>query len=179
MLHMDVPRSVPTRGSRSDHRCFNEGFQVALANYLRRRGATYSVRVPVPVDLQPVVGKTEIVKALGRVRDPADAKRKGPAAAQEIHDWFDQLRGSLLLRTATRVGAEVQHVTIATPSKSAADGKRQVAHSETEGDEWDLEEACDKFIAAHAEAAWTAKTEVRQPAPPWTCSSTGRGLERP
>jgi hypothetical protein len=92
-----------------------EGFQVALANYLRRRGATYSVRVPVPKDLQTVVGKTEIVKALGRVRDPADAKRKGPAAAQEIFAWFDQLRGSPLLRAATRVGAEVHPVEISMP----------------------------------------------------------------
>jgi hypothetical protein len=153
---------------------------VALANYLRRRGATYSVRVPVPVDLQAVVGKREIVKALGKIRDPVEAKRKGPAAAQEIFTWFDQLRGSPLLRAATRVGAEVHQVEISMPATHAANGKRQAAHSETEGEGWSLEEACEKFIAAHAKDAWTAKTEVRQrSAPPWTCSSTGWGLEWP
>jgi hypothetical protein len=136
---------------------------VALANYLRRRGATYSVRVPVPKDLQTVVGKTEIVKALGKIRDPLEAKRKGPVAAQEILAWFDRPRGSSLLRAATRVVAEVHSVEISMPAETpAANGKRQATRSETEGDEWDLEEACDKFIAAHSKGAWTAKTEERQ-----------------
>jgi integrase len=132
---------------------------MALANYLRRRGAAYSVRVPVPKDLWEVIGKREIVKALGKVRDPTEAKRKGPAAAKEIHDWFDQLRGSLLLRAATRYGAAVHQAEIAMPATHAAvNGKRQGAVE----DEWSLEEACDKFITAHAKGAWTAKTEEQR-----------------
>jgi len=65
-----------------------------LANYLRRRGAAYSVRVPVPKDLWEQVGKREVVKALGKVRDPAEARRKAPAKVQEIHAWFDRLRAA-------------------------------------------------------------------------------------
>jgi hypothetical protein len=154
---------------------------MALANYLRRRGAAYSVRVPVPKDLWEVIGKREIVKALGKVRDPAEAKRKGPAKVQEIHDWFDQLRGAgPLLRVATRYGAEVHQVEIAVPltkpmpSTIAANGKRH----DTVSDGWSLEEACDKFIAAHAKGAWTAKTETQRPIER-DRSANGRGLQGP
>jgi Domain of unknown function (DUF6538) len=169
MLHLDAPSNVPTRGLS----------RMALANYLRRRGATYSVRVPVPKDLQTVVGKTEIVKALGGVRDPAEARRKGPAAAQEIHDWFDQLRSSPLLRFATRVGAEVQQVEIAMPAlPAAANRKRQ----EAVGAEWDLEEAAPASLQPTSMAPRTLPGH-RKPRPstdpPWTCSSAGRRLEWP
>jgi len=43
------------------------------------------------------------------------------------------------------------------PSTVAANGKR---HEAVNG-EWSLEEACDKFIAAHSNGAWTAKTETQ------------------
>lgn len=55
-----------------------------LASYLRRRGVTYSARVPAPKDLWEVIGKREIVKALGKVRDPAAAKRKVAEQVREI-----------------------------------------------------------------------------------------------
>ena len=136
---------------------------MALANYLRRRGAAYSVRVPVPKDLWEVIGKREIVKALGKVRDPAEAKRKGPAKVQEIHDWFDQLRGSPLLRAATRYGAEVHKVEISMPlTKPMPSLVGDRGRHDGVSDEWSLEEACDKFIAAHAKGAWTAKTETQR-----------------
>jgi hypothetical protein len=80
MRHLDVPIDDPLLGASN----------VPLANYLRRRGAAYSVRVPVPKDLWEQVGKREIVKALGKMRDPTEAKRKGPAAVQEIHAWSDR-----------------------------------------------------------------------------------------
>jgi integrase len=82
---------------------------VALANYLRRRGATYSVRVPVPQDLQDQVGKREIVKALGKVRDPAEAKRKGAERVQEIRAWFDRLRSGAKL-TSEMIERECQGI---------------------------------------------------------------------
>jgi site-specific recombinase XerD len=250
---------------------------VPLANYLRRRGAAYSVRVPVPKDLWEQVGKREIVKALGKVRDPAEAKRKGPAAVQEIHAWFDRLRNGAkltsemierecqdiardaleflkvmrlgrapqrsstddeyeddphirgldvafdnfvdairednfrpvtgqaaeivnrlgvsapkgspewneLCRALLRTHLEVYRVelerergdelaaaktplnpmladafglTKPMPSMIAANGKRNDGVS----DGWSLEEACDKFIAAHAKGAWTSKTETQR-----------------
>jgi integrase len=140
------------------------GIQMALANYLRRRGAAYSVRVPVPKDLWAVIGKREIVKALGRVRDPAEAKRKGPAKVQEIHDWFDQLRGGgPLLRAATRLGVVAQPVEIGMPlTKPVSSLVGDRGWHETAGGEWSLEEACEKFIAAHAKGAWTATTETQR-----------------
>jgi integrase len=76
-------------------------FRMPLANYLRRRGAAYSVRVPVPKDLWEQVGKREVVKALGKVRDPAEARRKAPAKVQEIHAWFDRLRSGAKLTSET------------------------------------------------------------------------------
>jgi integrase len=80
-----------------------------LANYLRRRGATYSVRVPVPKDLWEQVGKREVVKALGKVRDPAEARRKGPAKVQEIHALFDRLRSGAKL-TSEMIERECQDI---------------------------------------------------------------------
>jgi hypothetical protein len=82
---------------------------VALANYLRRRGATYSVRVPVPQDLWAQVGKREIVKALGKVRDPAEAKRKGAERVQEIRAWFERLRSGAKL-TSEMIERECQDI---------------------------------------------------------------------
>jgi hypothetical protein len=43
------------------------------------------------------------------------------------------------------------------PSPSRVDRARQ----ETVNGEWSLEEACDRFIAAHVNGAWTAKTETQ------------------
>jgi hypothetical protein len=43
------------------------------------------------------------------------------------------------------------------PSPSRADRARQ----ETVNGEWSLEEACDRFIAAHVNGAWTAETETQ------------------
>jgi hypothetical protein len=86
-----------------------EGFQVALANYLRRRGGTYSVRVPVPKDLWDATPKREIVKALGKVRDPAEAKRKGATHVQEIRAWFDRLRSGAKL-TSEMIERECQDI---------------------------------------------------------------------
>jgi integrase len=86
-----------------------ETSNLPLANYLRRRGATYSVRVPVPKDLWALAGKREIVKALGRVRDPAEAKRKGAEKVQEVRAWFDRLRSGTRL-TSEMIERECQDI---------------------------------------------------------------------
>ena len=65
---------------------------MALTNYLRRRGGTYYGRIAVPTDLVARLGKSEIQQALGKVRDPADAKRKIGPWVQDKRDWFDRLR---------------------------------------------------------------------------------------
>ena len=90
MLHLDVPTDCIKSTSPS----------MPLANYLRRRGATYSVRVPVPRDLWVMTGKREIVKALGKVRDPAEAKQKGAEKAREIHAGFERLRSGAIVEVA-------------------------------------------------------------------------------
>jgi integrase len=99
MCHLDVPIDDPIR----------EQFRMPLANYLRRRGASYSVRIPVPKDLWEQVGKREVVKALGKVRDPAEARRKAPAKVQEIHAWFDRLRSGAKL-TSEMIERECQDI---------------------------------------------------------------------
>jgi integrase len=80
-----------------------------LANYLRRRGATYSVRVPIPKDLWEAIGKREVVKALGKVRDPAEAKRKGAEKVQEIRSGFERLRSGARL-TSEMIERECQDI---------------------------------------------------------------------
>jgi hypothetical protein len=99
MLHVDVPDDCTTTGVPS----------VPLANYLRRRGATYSVRVRVPKDLCDTIGKPEIVQALGKVRDPAEAKRKGAEKVREIHARFERLRSGARL-TSEMIERECQDI---------------------------------------------------------------------
>jgi hypothetical protein len=67
------------------------------------------VRVPVPRDLWEQVSKREIVKALGKVRDPAEAKRKGAERVQEIQAWFDRLRSGAKL-TSEMIERECQDI---------------------------------------------------------------------
>jgi hypothetical protein len=51
----------------------------------------------------------EIVKALGKVRDPAEAKRKGATHVQEIRAWFDRLRSGAKL-TSEMIERECQDI---------------------------------------------------------------------
>jgi hypothetical protein len=55
--------------------------------------------VRVPKDLCDTIGKPEIVQALGKVRDPAEAKRKGAEKVREIHARFERLRSGARLTT--------------------------------------------------------------------------------
>lgn len=60
-------------------------------NNLLRRGGRYSARLRVPLDLVPVIGKSELVKALGTA-DPAEAKRLVRGVIDAWNREFDQLR---------------------------------------------------------------------------------------
>ena len=52
-----------------------------MANYLIRQGNTWSVKVPIPVDLQPVFGKKAFKQAL-KTSDKSEAIiRSGPPIA--------------------------------------------------------------------------------------------------
>jgi integrase len=59
--------------------------------YLIRRGGAYSARLRVPLDLIEVVGRKELVKALG-TSDPAEAKRRVWAVVDGWQRQFDALR---------------------------------------------------------------------------------------
>ncbi len=59
--------------------------------YLIRRGGAYSARLRVPLDLIDVVGRKELVKALG-TSDPAEAKRRVWAVVDAWQRHFDALR---------------------------------------------------------------------------------------
>lgn len=60
-------------------------------NNLLRRGGRYSARLRVPLDLVPVIGKAELVKAL-RTSEPAEAKRLVRPVIDAWNREFDQLR---------------------------------------------------------------------------------------
>jgi hypothetical protein len=82
---------------------------MALINYLRRRGGTYYGRIAVPTDLVKRLDKSEIQQALGKVRDPAEAKRRIIPWVQEKRDWFERLRREEPLTSET-IEAEAQDV---------------------------------------------------------------------
>jgi hypothetical protein len=66
-----------------------------LANYLRRRGATYSARVPVPKDLWEATGKREVERALGKVRDLGRLQQNETACkgfAARMHPYVAEAR---------------------------------------------------------------------------------------
>jgi integrase len=64
---------------------------MCLATNIVRRGARYYVRLRVPVDLVPILGKAEIWKSL-QTSEPKQAKRKAPLALAKIHRSFETAR---------------------------------------------------------------------------------------
>lgn len=80
---------------------------MALTNNIRRRGGTYYGRIAVPVDLVAKIGRREIQQALGKVRDPAEARRKVTVWVQDKHEWFERLRRGAIL-TSEAIEQECQ-----------------------------------------------------------------------
>ncbi|SEN86750.1 Site-specific recombinase XerD [Gemmobacter aquatilis] len=70
-------------------------------SHLFRRGAAYSARIRVPLDLVEVIGRKELVKALG-TSDLAEAKRRLHPVIANWHREFDDMRARRVLVPADR-----------------------------------------------------------------------------
>jgi integrase len=73
-----------------------------------RRGATYSARLKVPVDLVSVVGRTEYVRALG-TKNREDAKRLVAPVVEGWRKEFDELRSRKVFNQAEHSNAPRLH----------------------------------------------------------------------
>ncbi|MBL4927993.1 site-specific integrase [Fuscibacter oryzae] len=83
---------------------------MARVSHLMRRGGAYSARIRVPLDLVEIVGKTEIVKALGTA-DVAEAKSRLYPILAHWQREFDDLRARRALVPADRDHAVWDHYT--------------------------------------------------------------------
>lgn len=83
---------------------------MARVSFLLRRGASYYARVRVPVDLVEIVGKKELVKALG-TKDEAEAKRKMWPLVEEWNRQFDDIRSRRNITPDDKAVAVWQHYT--------------------------------------------------------------------
>ena len=66
---------------------------------LQKRGSRYFLRVKVPTDLRPVIGKREIRKALG-TSDPKEALKHVRKASAETDAMFDAMGGKVVVSVA-------------------------------------------------------------------------------
>lgn len=82
--------------------------QMARISHLVRRGAAYSARIRVPRDLVEVIGKEELVKALGTSNE-AEAKRRLYSVIAGWKDEFENLRTRRALAPADREHAVWDH----------------------------------------------------------------------
>lgn len=81
---------------------------MARVSFLLRRGASYYARVRVPVDLVEIVGKNELVKALG-TKDETEAKRKMWPLVEEWNRQFDDIRSRRNITPDDKAAAVWQH----------------------------------------------------------------------
>ncbi|RWB08987.1 MAG: integrase [Mesorhizobium sp.] len=81
---------------------------MARLSYLLRRGASYYARVRVPLDIVDVVGKQEIVKALG-TKDENQAKRLLWPVVEAWNRQFDDIRSRRMLTPDDKADAVWQH----------------------------------------------------------------------
>ncbi len=101
---------------------------MARISHLVRRGSAYSARTRVPLDLVEVIGKRELVKALG-TNDEAEAKRRLYPILADWQREFDDLRSRKALVPADRDHAVWDHYTATLARDEAA---RAATASETE-----------------------------------------------
>jgi integrase len=81
---------------------------MARISYLLRRGASYYARIKVPTELVEIVGKKELVKALG-TKEEADAKRLLRPVVDQWERHFDDLRARRALTADDKGVAVWQH----------------------------------------------------------------------
>jgi integrase len=81
---------------------------MARLSYLLRRGASYYARVRVPLDLIDLVGKKELVKALG-TKDENEAKRRMWPVVEDWNRQFDDLRSRRAMTDDDKAHAAWQH----------------------------------------------------------------------
>ncbi|RGP37704.1 site-specific integrase [Pseudotabrizicola alkalilacus] len=95
---------------------------MASVSYLFRRGASYSARIRVPLDLVEVVGAKELVKALG-TKEQSEAKRLMWPVIQAWHSHFDDLRARRLLTQDDQDHAVWDHYSAATDRDEVSRGQ--------------------------------------------------------
>ena len=81
---------------------------MARMTYLLRRGASYYARMKVPLDLIDIVGKRELVKALG-TKDAHDAKRLVWPVVEAWIRQFEDMRSRRVLTEDDKAHATWQH----------------------------------------------------------------------
>lgn len=81
---------------------------MARISYLLRRGASYYARIKVPADLVEVLGKKELVKALG-TKDENEAKRLMWPVVEEWTRQFDDLRARRVITADDKAEAVWHH----------------------------------------------------------------------
>jgi integrase len=83
---------------------------MARLSYLLRRGASYYARARVPLDLIDIVGRKELVKALG-TKDEQEAKRLLWPVVEAWNRQFDDMRSRRMLTPDDKADAVWQHYT--------------------------------------------------------------------
>ena len=73
--------------------------------YVQKRYNKYGLRVPVPLELQDVLGKKEVTRSLG-TGDATEAKRHYGGKLAEIHEQFDAARLSIRPEEPTPLSVE-------------------------------------------------------------------------
>jgi len=83
---------------------------MARISYLKRRGSTYYARMPVPLDLQDVLGTKELAKSLD-TREPREAKRRLTAVIAGWQRQFEDQRRRREIEPADLAHAVWDHYT--------------------------------------------------------------------
>jgi integrase len=97
--------------------------QTAMGTGLIRRNGRYSTRRVIPLDLQPVYGRREIVRALGTA-DPKEAKRRHALAWVELDIEFEARRAELAGKAAADEPAKLADISPTVVGLVRLDGLR-------------------------------------------------------
>lgn len=113
-------------------------------SFLKQRGRSWYVRVPVPKHLQPKIGKAEIVKALG-TRSKSEAMRLRWPVVAEIQQSFGEDARAPDLKDALEFAREMEAIRAAGDSDLEDIGREvaqeraarvEVAHGTEAGQRW-------------------------------------------